>query len=185
MVWDGKRKFQEALLASGLDYTIIVNGCFYETLFTPFFSFDPFKKKAGWPQPPQCAVLHVQVVGYHCACRLLLSPATPDWVVVVVWLRFWPTLLLLIFESCKDGQALTCRSSRLSQVHIKGNGEDEFWATSAQDVARWLPEVLLCPSSRNAQVNLVGEILSWDKAVRIFEQATGKPPSPHAYCVVA
>ena len=64
----------------------------------------------------------------------------------------------------------------VSQVHIKGNGEDEFWATSAHDVARWLPDVLLCPSSRNAQVNLVGEVLTWYQAVRIFEEATGGAP---------
>jgi hypothetical protein len=71
----------------------------------------------------------------------------------------------------------------MSQVHIKGNGGDEFWATSAQDVASWLPEVLLCPSSRNAQVNLVGEVLTWNQAVRIFEEATGEPPSSHAVTI--
>ena len=78
-------------------------------------------------------------------------------------------------------QALTCCGADLlwcmvSQVHIKGDGDDEFWATSAQDVACWLPDVLLCPTSRNAQINLVGEVLTWNKAIRIFEEAAGKQP---------
>ncbi len=98
MVWDGKRKFQEALLASGLDYSIIVNGCLYETLFTPFFSFDPFQKKAGCP-PLQCTVdmlrptIHTWSVAHPDHARQGLHK---------VWLCCWPVTLHLAL-----GQALT------------------------------------------------------------------------------
>lgn len=53
--------------------------------------------------------------------------------------------------------------------------EDRFWASSARDVARWLPDIVQSPASRNAKINLVGQILSWREAVQAFEQAAGDP----------
>lgn len=55
--------------------------------------------------------------------------------------------------------------------------DDRFWATSARDVARWLPDIVQSPVSRNAKVNLMGQCLSWREAVAAFEQAAGGGPT--------
>ncbi len=66
-----------------------------------------------------------------------------------------------------------------AQVVIKGSMDDRFWATSARDVARWLPDIVQSPVSRNAKVNLVGQNVSWREAVAAFEQAAGGHLLPH------
>lgn len=71
-MYDVKRKFQDAVVNSGLEYTIVCCGCFYETWFTPFFSFDPFRRKA-------CAPAHASTLRMH-------RPAPHAFHVLPAWL---------------------------------------------------------------------------------------------------
>jgi len=48
-MWDTKRAFHEAVVNSGVEYTIISNGVFFETFFTPLFGFDRQKREARAP----------------------------------------------------------------------------------------------------------------------------------------
>lgn len=57
-MWDTKRAFHEAVVNSGVEYTIISNGVFFETFFTPFFGFDRHKREASAPAAPLDNLLH-------------------------------------------------------------------------------------------------------------------------------
>ncbi|PNW76810.1 hypothetical protein CHLRE_11g477200v5 [Chlamydomonas reinhardtii] len=95
---------QDALRASGLEYTFVITGFFLETQFTNLFYWDVPGGKAT----------------------------------------------------------------------VKGDTTQPFTLTSLVDVGRWTAEALLDPASKNATVYLVGEVLTYEDAIKTVEKATGK-----------
>ena len=61
-----------------------------------------------------------------------------------------------------------------AQVLIRGDPEVKVSVTSCRDIARWLPKILLDPTSRNATVNVCSQELSLREAVECFEEVSGK-----------
>ena len=58
------------------------------------------------------------------------------------------------------------------QVIIYGSGEQKLLFTSVQDIAAWLPDVLLDPQAAE-ETALVGEGLTWNEVVAACMDVTG------------
>lgn len=60
------------------------------------------------------------------------------------------------------------------QVLIRGDPDVKMSMTSCKDIARWLPNILMDPASKNATVNVCSQVVSMREAVEIFEDVSGK-----------
>jgi hypothetical protein len=72
-----------------------------------------------------------------------------------------------------DGKRRCC-----AQVLIRGDPEVKVSVTSCHDIARWLPEILLDPTCRNATINVCSQVVSLQEAVQCFEEVSGKDLCP-------
>jgi len=57
---------------------------------------------------------------------------------------------------------------------IVGDGNYKISLTLTDDIARILPDILLDPTSKNAEIRLIGDTLSWNDAIKHFEKARGQ-----------
>lgn len=99
-----KAAFREKLEASGLEYTYVITGGFYEFVFGPFSGFFPEQARATIP----------------------------------------------------------------------GDGNQVISTTHTEDIARYLPEILLDRETKNQKVYLAGSKITLKDAVKIFEEESGK-----------
>jgi uncharacterized protein YbjT (DUF2867 family) len=94
----------DAIKASGLDYTIINTGFFYEFWWTPMSGFDLQNGKVSW----------------------------------------------------------------------LGDGNTKVSVILMDDLAKFIPEILLDPYSKNNTIRVHGQSISGNEAVQIFEEISGK-----------
>jgi len=59
-------------------------------------------------------------------------------------------------------------------ITVLEDGNVKMSATLTADVAKFVPEILASPDSRNAVVTIAGEILTQNEAIKIFEEVSGK-----------
>jgi len=59
-------------------------------------------------------------------------------------------------------------------ITIVDNGQAKISATLIADIAKFVPEILASPHSRNAVVRICGDTLTSAEAIKIFEEASGK-----------
>ena len=64
------------------------------------------------------------------------------------------------------------------QATVNGRGESNFPLTSVQDIAAWLPDMLLAPNPAR-ETYLIGNSVSWNELVAACEQATGARQPEH------
>ena len=62
---------------------------------------------------------------------------------------------------------------------VAGDGTKKVSVISIKDIARYVPEILLDPSTKNAIVKIAGDVLSPNEAVKIFEEVAGKKLQVH------
>jgi len=105
----GKVKVDQAIQESGLDYTLISTGCFYEFLFSEGFGFDHQK----------------------------------------------------------------------GVLNLPGTGDEVMFTTHTSDIAKFVPQILLDPHSKNSSIFIQGERTTLRKAIQIFEKASGKKFEVH------
>ena len=57
---------------------------------------------------------------------------------------------------------------------IPGDGSGRFNTIDVKDVGKYVPEILLDPETKNKTIHISGANLSYNEAVKIFEEALGK-----------
>ena len=60
------------------------------------------------------------------------------------------------------------------ELHLGGTGDEVFIATHTSDIAKFLPEILLDPRSRNENIVIQGERVTLNQVVKTFGQVSGK-----------
>jgi len=59
-------------------------------------------------------------------------------------------------------------------VTVLEDGDVKVSASLTSDVAKFVPEILASPDSRNAYVKIAGDTLTHNEAIKIYEEVTGK-----------
>ena len=60
------------------------------------------------------------------------------------------------------------------KLTIAGDGNQLFSTTHTSDIAKFVPEILLDPSSKNRKVHIYGEVTTYNQAIKIFEEELGR-----------
>lgn len=59
------------------------------------------------------------------------------------------------------------------KAEVVGDGDWRLSVITLSDLGRFVPALLAHPESRNANINLQSDALSWNEAIRAFEDASG------------
>lgn len=60
------------------------------------------------------------------------------------------------------------------KINIGGDGNHPFSTTHTSDIAKYVPEILLDPTSKNRRIHIFGAITTFNQAVKIFEEELGQ-----------
>jgi len=69
---------------------------------------------------------------------------------------------------------LTGFNVKEGKLTIPGDGNQPFSTTHTSDIAKFVPEILLDPSSKNRNVHIYGEVITHNQAIKIFEEELGQ-----------
>jgi len=110
----------------------------------------------------------------HCFLKELLSKEKNDFLNLIKAEGFdWTAIMTGVFFDLWF-TAHTGFDHQNGIITVIDGGEAKYSSTLIADIARFVPEILASPDSRNAVVRVCGETISTKEAIKIFEEASGK-----------